>query len=1273
MTSGADALSAYIFASKYSNTKSDGARETWTEAVQRVMDMHWARYQPEAGSRLDALFDVAEKSLQNKTALGSMRNMQYGGAPVLKNNLRSYNCFREDVRFIARGGVRAFSECYDGERLEVLTPSGAWKPAVVRRFGEQALNRLTIRRGKAEHVVHATATHRWIMEDGTVTDSVAEGASLKPAPDILADFVFEDAPPDEKVAWCYGMVFGDGTRCKDKSGQYRSSMIRLCGADKRFVDRFLEVGFSCSYPKSCGGDPMVYTGSYLKTPIDLKEEPRLVRAFVRGWLDADGEKNGLMYRTGGDNPFLSIQVTGQEEIEFARRALPIAGAYIVSEREIVGETNYGHRSDVTVSFRICSAFTGLTRTKTRVVHIEEAVETAPVWCLEVEDEAAFVLEFGLSTGNCSGSYCDRIRFFAEAFYLLLCGTGVGFSVQKQHVAKLPPVLGPRRDTAPITHVIDDSIEGWADAAHALINAYFAGGIDVVFDPSHVRPKGSRISSISGLAPGPEPLLIALDATRAVLESRIGLSLRPIDAYDIVMHLSCAVLSGGVRRSATIALFSVDDEEMIRAKSGNWFDVNPQRARSNNSAVLLRGSTDFETFARLVDTAQASGGEPGFSWVDSYDIVYNPCQPESATVLTPDGIRAFKDIDVGSRIWSETGWTTVVRKWSTGIKPVYRYRTTAGEFLGTENHRLVSGGEKVEAMHAESIDVLCGPIPGADTLGWQDVVDGLVIGDGTYKEDSGVLLCVGKDDAADYAALFAGEEHEPWYAGMGVWRVPTTVTQEEMPRTFERTVPERFFRGPAAKARGFLRGLYSANGSVLSKAGRVVLKTASPGLRDQVQTMLSSLGIKSYFTTNNEHPVTFDNGTYTCKESYDVNITGQSLFLFRKHIGFVHAYKNRKLEEVCRQKEGGKFRPKKTFDIISVEPQGEMEVFDITVDNDTHTYWTGGCNVSNCHEVGFYPVDEFGNSGWHFCNLSTINGAQVRDLNDFLAACEAAAILGTLQAGYTSFPYLGEVSERIARKESLLGVSITGIQDRPDPLLDPVVLSLGVRSIRETNEEVAKLIGINPAARLTAIKPEGTTSALVNAASGKHRRHSHRYIRRVQANETEIFAQVFAAMNPGHVEASVWGKGDLVLKFPIESPEGAALRGDDCALNQLAEVVLLKRAWIDPGRTAERCNHPHVQNSVSNTVTVKPDEWDAVKKFIYLHREAFAGVSLLPAGGDLDYPQAPFVSVDEPERAAERAEWERLAATLVDVDYTATGGVDAFGETVACGGGKCEIP
>lgn len=225
--------------------------------------------------------------------------------------------------------------------------------------------------------------------------------------------------------------------------------------------------------------------------------------------------------------------------------------------------------------------------------------------------------------NCAYLPIEDTRAFSEIMFLLLGGTGVGYSVQYRHIAKLPMVVGPSNQTR--RFVIGDSIEGWADAIRILTEAYFNGKRKPEFDYSEIRPKGTELVVSGGKAPGPEPLRECLHRIEKTLLQAVGRGMRPIEAHDIACYEADAVLAGGIRRAAMIALFSADDEEMINAKSGQWWEINPQRGRANNSVVLQRGDVTEGQFSDLWKRVRESGaGEPGFYWTNNLDWGTNPC-------------------------------------------------------------------------------------------------------------------------------------------------------------------------------------------------------------------------------------------------------------------------------------------------------------------------------------------------------------------------------------------------------------------------------------------------------------------------------------------------------------------------------------------------------------------------------------------------------------------------------------------------------------------------
>ena len=227
--------------------------------------------------------------------------------------------------------------------------------------------------------------------------------------------------------------------------------------------------------------------------------------------------------------------------------------------------------------------------------------------------------------NCAYMPIDDLRSFSEAMFLLLGGTGVGFSVQKHHVEKLPEIRKPNENRTR-RYLVSDSIEGWADAVKVLINSYFKGTSKIRFDYSDIRPKGAKLVTSGGKAPGPQPLRECIVKVKGILRQKEdGDKLTTIEAHDIMCHIADAVLAGGIRRAALISLFSADDASMISAKVGNWWETNPQRGRANNSVVLLRHKITEEYFMDLWERVKASGaGEPGFYFSNDKDWGTNPC-------------------------------------------------------------------------------------------------------------------------------------------------------------------------------------------------------------------------------------------------------------------------------------------------------------------------------------------------------------------------------------------------------------------------------------------------------------------------------------------------------------------------------------------------------------------------------------------------------------------------------------------------------------------------
>jgi ribonucleoside-diphosphate reductase alpha chain len=521
--------------------------------------------------------------------------------------------------------------------------------------------------------------------------------------------------------------------------------------------------------------------------------------------------------------------------------------------------------------------------------------------------------------NCCVTYAYSPDVFSKGFYVLLSGTGLGVSLKRKFVSQLPPVN--QRNKGVKMHVVEDSIEGWAEASKVLISSYCKHaslykeyyGYQIKFDYSLIRPKGAFISG-GFKAPGHEGLKQSLERIETLINDYLGDQefkvFKSILAYDIFMHLSDAVLSGGVRRSAMNVLIDEDDEELLNAKMGNWRQTHPWRARSNNSVGLMRNTFSKEKFESLVSMNEGDN-DMGFVFLSHEDEMFNPC--------------------------------------------------------------------------------------------------------------------------------------------------------------FE-------------------------------------------------------IGFNFYAKIKNKNEAVFQ-----------------------------------------------------------------------------------------------------------FCNLNEISASACCDKkgnfseSKFYELCRKAAIVGTLQAGYTSFPYLGSQTEEIVAGESLLGVSITGWMARPE-LFDERILLKGAGIVVSTNVEVAKFLGINPAARSTTVKPSGNASVILKTPSGIHTEHSKDYFRIMQLNKDSETAAHLLEVCPEMLENSVWSStnSDYVVYSPCENPPGVIYKEDMQGVKHLKLIELVQNSWVAGGKTPELCYNPLTNHNVSNTVII--DNKEEIVDYVFEHQNNFAAVSFLSMFGDKDYAQAPFTSV-----------------------------------------------
>ena len=596
-------LSQIVIFSKYARYLKDfNRRETWEEICWRNAQMHVKKY-PQIEKEI--LRTYAEYVIPKKI-LPSMRSLQFGGKAIERNPARIYNCFSGGTEYLTDQGVKSFEDTV-GTSQYVLASDGAWRKAEVKSFGKQAINLISLKhpyRSNLRLSFEVTPNHRWILEDGSITTELKVGDRVQ-----YSKVDFGENEEDYNNGFIHGLFFADGTRAKQD--RY---MIRLCGDKANWLelikkhDNFRTV----CYPPSNNGDPC----ATLVTEINLKGLPENVSstyigAFIRGWLEFDGSAKT-------NAPTWNLDTSDQWAADWLIQNAPYAGLIATGLNVTDKPTNYGQRTNPLNRVSLSE-----TVKYWLVESIEETDTYEEVFCVVEPYTQSFTLAGGVLTGNCAYLPVEHSDAFSETMFLLLGGTGVGYSVQYRHVNKLPPVVGPKKLSR--RYVIGDSIEGWADSVKVLVEAYFYNKLQPRFDYDDIRNKGTELVTSGGKAPGPDPLRICLAQVEAVLHNAIGRQLTPLEVHDIQCFLADAVLAGGIRRAAMIALFSPDDLDMMTCKSGQWWERNPQRGRANNSVILLRGDTTKQLFDEIWERVKSSGaGEPGIYWTNNLDWGSNPC-------------------------------------------------------------------------------------------------------------------------------------------------------------------------------------------------------------------------------------------------------------------------------------------------------------------------------------------------------------------------------------------------------------------------------------------------------------------------------------------------------------------------------------------------------------------------------------------------------------------------------------------------------------------------
>lgn len=893
--------------------------------------------------------------------------------------------------------------------------------------------------------------------------------------------------------------------------------------------------------------------------------------------------------------------------------------------------------------------------------------------------------------NCSYVVMDSPVAFDEVLYILMNGTGVGFSVESKYVSRLP-IVPNTLSWSSDNIVVGDSKEGWAYAYRALIGSLYNGlipGIDV----SQVRPAGARLKTFGGRASGPEPLVDLFNYTISVFQNAAGRKLTDIEVHDIVCKIASVVVVGGVRRSALISLGDLNSDAHREAKSGEWWLGNVHRALANNSAVY-EGVPSREVFDREWDALASSGsGERGiFSRVASniqagkngrrrtdFDFGTNPCCVAPDTILmTEDGPREIRSLEGRkfNAIVNGEVYNAPRGSWISGEGEIYRLSTKAGyEVELTPEHRILTKNRGwVEARNLERGDMIVIHDHGVRSWGGpgtfgEGYLLGAFKGDGNFIKpisgSSGEVKLWNHDfhqEVADemfgYAeALPHRSDWNGWgqcgeYRRMSIGKLPLEYGMDHGSKVVSRQIE----LASSEFQRGFMRGWFDADGHI--EGNEVKSFSIRLGSNDldglkAAQRILLRLGIKSriYFQRSAGASLLPDGSggrrEYTTKAMWRLVVSSSDIVRFNDVVGFSNPRKAALVADIV---ESTRFYSKPfVTEFESLEFVRVGDVWDAEV-SEVHAFDANGIYAHNS-EIILRPNE--------FCNLSTVVVRAEDDLTDLVEKVEVAAILGTWQASLTNFKYIRDIWRQNTEDERLLGVSMTG------PFSNKLLTSLRttpeiLRYLKnvavETNARVADEIGINRAAAITCIKPEGTSSQLTLTSSGLHAWHAPYYIRTVRQAKSDPLTQ-FMIDSGFYYEDDVTNPDKTaVFYFPIAAPEGSITRNDLSPIEHLELWLMYQREW---------CEH-----KPSVTIYVKPDEWAAVGDWVYKHFDEMSGVSFMPHS-EHTYEQAPYQDISKEEYDAwlekmpNQVNWDLLS--LYEIEDTTTGI-----QELACVAGQCEV-
>lgn len=1159
-------------------------------------------------------------------ALPPGRGLWTGGVEGMPDDAR-FNCVSGETRFWANGVLRTMAEL-SGQTVEVRCLDGQWRPAEVRSFGSQRLFDYHFGlpgRSLYRMKVTATAGHRWITSNrGEVTD-LRVGDKVRVQPDEV-----DREHPAYKAGFLHGLVYGDGSATTGRPKHYQ---IRLCGAKVRFLEALVasEMYASHSYPASFKDDPHVRlrTAVPLKDVPDESETFEYQAGFLDGWLATDGfvQKGATGIEVSDPvgvawikerAPLLGYCVTGAHEnstagTNYGPRKCPPERLTLVRtpvEYQVKEVTDPGrHETVYCVVEPVTKTFTLAGGLPTGNCWFT-TLRTTEDWCWVMNQ---LMLGGGVGVGITA---IDQLPGVTDGSPRL----SVHCRDTHPNLAEVKPNDKAWLNGSTPVYDVHDSREGWVEAFRRVVRAAWAG-TSLIVNVSPVRPRGEPIRTFGGTACGPGPLTHLLRSVWEIIRGAAGRQLTSVECLDVTNLIGFCVKSGNVRRSALITLGNADDRPFRDAKK-DWAKVTAFRHTSNNS-LAFQTWDQISTFdwADLVQD-NLDMGEPGLlnlpliRQTDAGVTGVNPCFTGDTRIATQFGMVQIADLvkmgqplRVSADVRVKDDYVVHMDNHTRGVTPrdavpafqtseaaeVYRITTAHGyEVKATAYHKFVTPDGFVELKDLDvgaTLLLQSGAgqwgTQGSEALGH---VIGWVEGDGNFSAGTDKVYLRFWGAQKNLAETFL-----PWCREVAATMDPQNGHTErfgvidqaavdtvciaspllgralaEVGYREKGRVPEVVWRGTKDCVRGYLRGLFAADGQInwseSKKSFSIRLSQSNPLLLRDVQALLLNFGVVSrVYSRRPAQMKRMPDGKggqrdYWCKEQFDLVVSSANAVAFRDEIGFLLDTHAAAFTAWAGQLDRGPYQESFTTQIVAIQMIGVEPVY-CTTQPMTHTVIANGVVTGQCGEIPLHDREA--------CNLAEVFPALFHE-NTIGGRVYRLLTRYTLRQKITNL--MDPEADHINRKNMRLGVGLGGLCDFE---WDESYLEEAYRLVRGEADRYADDFGVNRPIAVTTVKPSGTISLLNGSSPGIHAPWAPFYLRRsrLAKNDPMVPALIDAGVpyetcaydNTGHT---------LVFAFPTRARHTNVTVQTQTIRDQFKRQVAVQRAWAD--------------NSVSATLSFNPD-------------------------------------------------------------------------------------